>query len=38
VLKSFENQCRLAEDLMAEKIVPNFVKPLTNVIAEKRLT
>ena len=38
VLKSFENQCRLAEELMAEKIVPNFVKPLTNVIAEKRLT
>ncbi len=38
VLKSFESQCRLAEDLMAEKIVPNFVKPLTNVIAERRLT
>jgi len=37
-LKSFENQCRLAERLMAEKIVPNFVKPLTDVIAQKRLT
>jgi len=37
-LKSFENQCQLAERLMAEKIVPNFVKPLTNVIAQKRLT
>jgi len=37
-LKSFENQCRLAEELMAEKIVPNFVQPLTNVIAQKRLT
>jgi hypothetical protein len=37
-LKSFENQCRLAEELMAEKIVPNFVQPLINVIAEKRLT
>ncbi len=37
-LKSFENQCRLAEELMAEKIVPNFVRPLTNVIAQKRLT
>jgi len=36
-LKSFENQCRLAEQLMAEKIVPNFVHPLTNVIAQKRL-
>ena len=37
-LKSFEYQCRLAEELMAEKIVPNFVQPLTNVIAQKRLT
>ena len=36
-LKSFENQCQLAEKLMAEKIVPNFVKPLTDVIAQKRL-
>jgi hypothetical protein len=37
-LKSFENQRRLAEELMAEKIIPNFVQPLTNVIAQKRLT
>jgi hypothetical protein len=37
-LKSFGNQCRLAEELMAEKIVPNFVQPLINVIAQKRLT
>jgi hypothetical protein len=37
-LKSFENQCKLAEELMAEKIVPNFVQPLTNVIEQKRLT
>mgnify|MGYP001160510984 CR=1 FL=1 len=36
-LKSFENQCRLAEKLMAEKIIPNFVQPLANVIAQKRL-
>jgi hypothetical protein len=36
-LKSFENQCQLAEELMAEKIVPNFVRPLTDVIAQKRL-
>ena len=35
-LKSFENQCRVAEELMAEKIVPNFVQPITNVIAQKR--
>jgi len=37
-IKSFENQCQLAEELMAEKIVPNFVQPLANVIAQKRLT
>jgi hypothetical protein len=37
-VKSFENQCRLAEKLMAEKIIPNFVQPLINVIAQKRLT
>ena len=36
-LKSFEYQCRLAEELMAEKIIPNFVHPLTSVIAQKRL-
>ncbi|MDD5327880.1 MAG: hypothetical protein PHY02_08725 [Phycisphaerae bacterium] len=36
--KSFENQHRLVEELMAEKIVPNFVQPLINVIAQKRLT
>lgn len=37
-LKSFEHQCRLAEELMSEKIVPNFVLPLTSVIAQKRIT
>jgi hypothetical protein len=37
-LKSFEHQCRLAEELMADKIVPNFVQPLTEIIAQKRLT
>ncbi len=36
-LKSFEYQCRLAEELMAEKVVPNFVLPLTETIAQKRL-
>lgn len=35
---SFEKQCRLAEELMAEKIIPNFVHPLNSVIAQKRLT
>lgn len=34
--KSFEYQCRLAEEIMAEKIVPSFVKPLIEVIAQRR--
>jgi hypothetical protein len=37
-LKSFENQCRLAEELMAEKIVPNLIQPLISVIAQRRLS
>lgn len=36
-LKSFSRQRHLAEELMAEKIVPNFVKPITNIIAQRRL-
>ena len=36
-LKSFKYQCQLAQELMAGKIVPNFVKPLTETIAQKRL-
>ena len=35
---SFANQCRLAEELMDDKIIPNFVQPLINVIAHKRIT
>jgi hypothetical protein len=38
MLASFERQCRLAEELMAEKIIPNLVHPLINVIAQKRIT
>ena len=37
-LKSFDHQARLAEEIMAEKIVPNFVLPLTETIAQRRLT
>jgi len=37
-LKSFEYQCQMAEELMTEKVLPNFVKPLTSVISQKRLT
>jgi len=36
-LKSFQDQHLLAEQLMAEKIIPEFVYPITNVIAQKRL-
>ena len=35
-LSSFDRQCRTAEELMAEKIIPNFVGPLTNAIAQRR--
>ena len=33
---SFKRQCAIAEELMAEKIVPTFVNPLTNAIAQRR--
>ena len=33
---SFERQCQLAETLMAERIVPYFVQPLAEVIAQRR--
>jgi len=35
-LKAFERQCSLAEELMAEKILPNFVRPLVSAIAQRR--
>ena len=34
-VKSFEQQYRLVEELMASKIIPNFVKPLVNAISHK---
>lgn len=34
--KSFVQQCKIAEDLMAEKIIPAFVQPLTSAIAQRR--
>jgi hypothetical protein len=37
-IESFDYQCRLTEELMAEKIVPHFIGPLTGVIAQKRIT
>jgi len=35
---SFERQCQLAEELMAERILRHFVQPLTEVIAQRRST
>ncbi len=37
-MKSFEYQCQLAQQLMAEKIIPHFVHPIVETIAQKRLT
>ncbi|MBN1972345.1 MAG: hypothetical protein JW787_01805 [Sedimentisphaerales bacterium] len=38
LIKSFNHQCRIAEELMIEKIIPGIVLPLTETIAQKRLT
>lgn len=35
-LESFRSQCALAEQLMADKIIPNFVKPLISAISQRR--
>jgi hypothetical protein len=35
-IESFNAQCVVAQQLMDEKIVPNFVGPLTNAIAQRR--
>lgn len=37
-LKSFDMQCKIAEQMMSEKVVPNIVQPLTSIIAQRRLT
>jgi hypothetical protein len=36
-LNSFDEQTLLIKELMDEKVVPNFVRPLVDVIAQKRL-
>jgi hypothetical protein len=35
-LKSFEHQTRLIRELMDEKVVPHFARPLVDVITQKR--
>lgn len=37
MLESFQSQLQMVDELMTEKIVPNFAKPLANVITQKRL-
>ncbi len=37
-IKSFERQCGIAEELMTERIIPNFVQPLNSVILQKRMS
>jgi len=37
-LASFDHQCCLVEELMAERIMPMFVQPLVDTIARKRST
>jgi hypothetical protein len=37
-IRSFERQCSLGEELMAERIVPGMVQPLTEAIAQRRST
>ncbi len=34
--QSFAEQCRTAEQLMFEKIIPNFARPLSNAISQRR--
>jgi len=36
-LESLSYQCGLAEQWMSEKIIPNFVQPINNVISQKRI-
>lgn len=35
-LTAYREQCRIAENLMFEKIIPYFVQPLNNAIAQRR--
>ena len=37
-VSSFENQRRLLEAMLEEKILPHFVRPIVNTIAHRRLS
>lgn len=36
VIAAFEEQCRIAENLMFDKIIPHFVQPLNSAISQRR--
>jgi hypothetical protein len=36
VLSAYAEQCRIAEDLMFEKVIPHFVQPISSAIAQRR--
>ncbi|MCE5187527.1 MAG: hypothetical protein LLF76_15505 [Planctomycetaceae bacterium] len=36
MIKTYAEQCRIAESLMFEKMIPHFVQPLNNAIAQRR--
>ncbi len=35
-LTAYKEQCQIAENLMFEKVIPNFVQPLNSAIAQRR--
>lgn len=36
ILGAYQEQCRIAEEMMFEKIIPHFVQPLNSAIAQRR--
>ena len=36
MLTAYQEQCRIAEQMMFEKIIPNFAQPLNSAIAQRR--
>lgn len=35
-ITAYQEQCRLAENLMVDKVIPNFVQPINSAIAQRR--
>ena len=36
LLAAYQEQCRIAEQMMFERIIPNFAQPLNSAIAQRR--